>query len=154
MAAGIPPITTEKRTATRPTTHNPNSISKGGPAIGNRPVQFGTAVSAKPETAAPTKPNSISWRCQACPSKRLGIVNSPTKTQSHKASAMTPHAWINHFVTSGASLTAAIRLVAGSSVAPAGLRILTRKTQAISSEPAGNTTSRGSLAHCQNLTVS
>ena len=58
----------------RPSSHNPASSASGLPLTGSRPVQFGIAVSRKPAIAAITKPNSISWICQASGSNRLGRV--------------------------------------------------------------------------------
>ena len=64
----------ESRQAMRPSSHNPASSASGLPLTGSRPVQFGIAVSRKPAIAAITKPNSISWICQASGSNRLGTV--------------------------------------------------------------------------------
>ncbi len=91
IAAGQRPISDEKKTASRAAAHRPNSASSGFPAIGRRPVQFGIAVSKNPLTAAPTKPNSISWRCQATGSNCVGSWNCPVSEQSHRTSAMRPH---------------------------------------------------------------
>ena len=61
------------------------------PAIGSRPVQLGMAVNMKPAMTAPTKPNSISCRCQAKASNAVGIVICPASTHSQSASATTAH---------------------------------------------------------------
>src|SRR6185437_14701557 len=88
-AAGSRPTNAEPSTASRATNHNPNRLASGHPAIGSRPVQLGIAVSRNPHMIAPTKPNSISWRCQASGSNAVGSVSAPERLSSHKAMAIT-----------------------------------------------------------------
>ena len=47
----------------RPANHTATRTRSGIPDTGFVPVQFGTAVSMKPETAAAVYPNSISCPC-------------------------------------------------------------------------------------------
>ena len=49
----------------RPVSHVANNTASGDPESGKAPVQFGTAVSKKPATAAAANPKIISWACQA-----------------------------------------------------------------------------------------
>ena len=51
-AAGARPMISETKTAPRPSAHSAQSSASGRPATGNRPVQFGIAVSKKPATTA------------------------------------------------------------------------------------------------------
>src|SRR5207237_5445774 len=82
-------ISIEIRQAIRPSSHSPASVASGAPATGGRPVQFGMAVSRKPAIVAITKPNSISWMCQASGSKWLGTLLPVTNMtiQSNRANA-------------------------------------------------------------------
>ena len=52
IAAASQPISAENVTPMRPTSQTANSTSNGMPWIGNRPVQFGMAVSRNPVTTA------------------------------------------------------------------------------------------------------
>ncbi len=87
MSAATGPIIPPMNTATRPASQIANSSISGRPRTGSRPVQFGIAVSRKPAMTAPTKPNSISCRCQERGSNALGKETSPSsaKTQSVNA---------------------------------------------------------------------
>ena len=51
-AAVMPPILPDARMATRPANHSSASAPSGQPLTGNRPVQFGIAVSRKPAMLA------------------------------------------------------------------------------------------------------
>jgi hypothetical protein len=77
----------ETRQTIRPSSHNPTSIANSPPLTGSRPVQLGIAVNRKPAMAAMTKPNNISWMCQASGSNRLGISIPAVSMMIHSASA-------------------------------------------------------------------
>ena len=79
---GPEPTSAENSTASRAAPTRRTAPATACPAIGSRPVQFGIAVSRKPETAAPTKPNSISCRCHATGSNRVGRLISPASTKA------------------------------------------------------------------------
>ena len=84
MTAGQSPISAEKSKASLAADQSANNPPSGQPAIGRRPVQFGTAVSRNPPITAPTKPNSISCRCQASGSSAVGSEISPVSEQIHR----------------------------------------------------------------------
>jgi hypothetical protein len=71
---------------TRPNNHNPARSASCAPFTGRRPVQFGIAVSKKPAMAAITKPNSISWTCQASGSRLV----SCSRWQTRRSTATAP----------------------------------------------------------------
>jgi len=81
----------EIRQAMRPSSHKAASSPSGAPLTGGRPVQLGSAVSRNPAIVAMTKPNSISWMCQASGSKRLGRLPPDAKTTIHTSSAAADH---------------------------------------------------------------
>ncbi|MDE1150069.1 MAG: hypothetical protein PW843_26240 [Azospirillaceae bacterium] len=86
--AGGTVTTRPARASRRPASHRATSRASGRPRRGGRPVQLGTAVRMNPATAAMTKPNSISWMCQASGSSPAGPVSAPDSSATHRASAM------------------------------------------------------------------
>ena len=89
-AASPAPISAETATAILPASQRRTRPPSGAPCSGSRPVQLGMAVSRKPQTAAPTKPNSISWACQASGSKAVARTGMPAAAGSHSSMDSTP----------------------------------------------------------------
>ena len=91
IAANHAGTSSETMHTTGPSNHKLARSAKGAPLIGGRPVQFGIAVSRNPAIVAITKPNSISWICQASGSKRLGRLPPIMKMTIHSSSAAGDH---------------------------------------------------------------
>ena len=75
--AASQPIFADKVMAQRPASQTSTRTARGDPWSGNRPVQFGIAVSRKPVMMAGTKPNSSSWTCQSRGEKAVASDSSP-----------------------------------------------------------------------------
>ena len=71
----------DRKTATRPRHQSANSAASFQPTMGNRPVQFGTAVNKKPARIALKYPNKNACACQDIGSNRDGMLKAPESTK-------------------------------------------------------------------------